>query len=49
MHQEIFDSFYKSTKLRVDIRDLRLFRPDVVVVHFDGRVVDPGETLSEQP
>jgi uncharacterized protein (TIGR02246 family) len=28
-HQEIFDSFYKSTKLRLDVRDLRFLRPDL--------------------
>lgn len=49
MIQQIFDSFYKSIKLRLDVRDLRFLRPDVAVVHFDGRVVGPGEQLPEQP
>jgi uncharacterized protein (TIGR02246 family) len=49
VHQEIFDSFYKNTKLRLDVPDLRFLRPDVAVVHFDGRIVGPGEQLPEQP
>jgi uncharacterized protein (TIGR02246 family) len=48
-HQEIFDSFYKGTEVRLDVRDLRSLRPDVAVVHFDGRIVGPSEQLPEQP
>jgi uncharacterized protein (TIGR02246 family) len=49
IHQEVFDSFYEGTKLRLDVRDLRFLRPDVAVVHFDARIVGPGEQLPEQP
>jgi uncharacterized protein (TIGR02246 family) len=48
-HQQIFDSFYKSTKLRFDVRDLRFLRPDVAVVHFDGRVVGPVSNCPSNP
>jgi len=49
VHQEIFDSFYRSTKLRLHVRDLRFLRPDVAVVHFDGRIVGSAEQSPEQP
>jgi uncharacterized protein (TIGR02246 family) len=49
VHQEIFDSFYKSTKLRLHVRNLRFLRPDVAVVHFDGMIVGPGDESPEQP
>jgi uncharacterized protein (TIGR02246 family) len=49
VHQEIFGSFYKSTELRLDVRDVRFLRADVAVVHLDGRVVGPGEHSPEQP
>jgi uncharacterized protein (TIGR02246 family) len=49
VHQEIFDSFYKSTKLRLHVRDLRFLRPDVAVVHFDGRIMGTARQSPEQP
>jgi uncharacterized protein (TIGR02246 family) len=48
VHQEIFDSFYKSTKLRLHVRDLRFLRPDVAVVHFDGRIAGTAERSPDQ-
>jgi hypothetical protein len=45
--QEIFDSFYKSTKLRFHVHDLRFLRPDVAVVHFDGRIMGAAEQWPE--
>ncbi|MCI0330014.1 MAG: SgcJ/EcaC family oxidoreductase [candidate division Zixibacteria bacterium] len=48
-HQQIFDSFYRNTKLRLEVRDLRFLRPDVAVVHLNGWVANQGEEFSEQP
>jgi len=47
VHRQIFESFYKSTELRLEVRGLRFLRPDVAVVHFDGRVVGRGERSTE--
>src|SRR5215510_10439758 len=49
VHQEIFDSCYRNTKLRLHIRDLRFLRPDIAVVHFDGRIAGAAGQSPEQP
>jgi uncharacterized protein (TIGR02246 family) len=49
VHQEIFHSFYKGTKLRLHVRDLRFLRSDIAVVHFDGRIMGIAEQSPEQP
>src|SRR5262245_8163460 len=48
VYRESFESFYKSTKLRLDVRDLRFLRPDVAVLHLDGVVVGPRDESSGQ-
>ena len=48
-HQQIFDTVYKNTKVRLEIRSLRFLRPDVAVVHLNGSVVGEGEELSDEP
>jgi uncharacterized protein (TIGR02246 family) len=48
VHQEIFDSCYKSSKLRLDVRALRFLRPDVAVVQLNGRILGPGDQSPEE-
>lgn len=45
-HQQIFDTFYKGTRLWVRIKSVRFLRPDVALVHTVGRVLRPGESHS---
>lgn len=37
-HQQIFDTFYKNTSLRLSIRQIRFLRRDVALVHVDGHL-----------
>jgi uncharacterized protein (TIGR02246 family) len=48
VHQEVFDTFRKSTKLRLHVRELRFLRPDVAVLHLNGTVIGSGDESSEQ-
>jgi len=48
VHQEIFDTSCKHTKLRLDVRGLRFLRPDVAVLHFAGTVTGPGDDAPAQ-
>jgi uncharacterized protein (TIGR02246 family) len=35
-HQRIFDTFYKESTLSLSVRQVRMLRPDVAVVHVAG-------------
>jgi uncharacterized protein (TIGR02246 family) len=48
VHQEIFDTSCKSTKLRLHVRNLRFLRPDVALLHFDSVVLRPSDEAFEQ-
>lgn len=48
-HQQIFDTFYKDTKLGVEIRSVRFLREDVAVVHAEGRVFKGEEDYAAAP
>jgi len=43
-HQQIFDTFYKGTRLWVQVKSVRLLKPDVVLVHSVSRILKPGES-----
>jgi uncharacterized protein (TIGR02246 family) len=43
-HQQIFDTFYKGTKLWVQVKSVRTLKPDVVLVHSISKVLKPGES-----
>jgi uncharacterized protein (TIGR02246 family) len=49
VYQEIFDAFYKSSKLRLHVRHLRFLRPDVAVAQFEGTIVGSGEQPRAYP
>lgn len=48
-HEQIFSTFYKGTKLRLDVLGVRFLRDDVAVVHAEGRVVKQGEQFPADP
>lgn len=35
-HQRIFDTIFKETTVKLDVKQIRFIRPDVAVVHVDG-------------
>jgi uncharacterized protein (TIGR02246 family) len=45
-HQQVFDTFYKESTLSLSVKQVRLLRPDVAVVHVTGSNKTPrdGET-----
>lgn len=42
-HQQIFDTFYKGTRLWIEVKSVRFLRPDVALMHSVSRVLKPGE------
>ena len=51
-HQRIFDTFYKESVLSLSVKQVRMLRPDVAVVHVTGTNETPrgaethvGETI----
>ncbi|HEY9401160.1 MAG TPA: SgcJ/EcaC family oxidoreductase [Pyrinomonadaceae bacterium] len=43
-HQQIFDTFYKGTRLWVQVKSVRFLRPDIALMHTVSRVLKPGES-----
>ncbi|HWN09474.1 MAG TPA: SgcJ/EcaC family oxidoreductase [Pyrinomonadaceae bacterium] len=43
-HQQIFDTFFKGTRLWLQVKSVRFLRPDVALVHTLGKVLKPGES-----
>ena len=37
-HQAIFDSFYKETFIKNEVKSIRYLRPDIAVVHVDAHM-----------
>ena len=48
-HTEIFNTIYKDTKQRLDVRSVRFLRDDVAVVHVEGSVVKKSEEFPAAP
>jgi uncharacterized protein (TIGR02246 family) len=44
-HQRIFDTIFKNTKLKLEIRQIRFVRSDVAVVHTGGNIVSKNEAF----
>lgn len=42
-HQQIFDTFYKGTKVAGRIESVRFLRPDVALMHVAAMLPAPGE------
>ena len=48
-HGRIFQTIYKGTKLRLDVRSIRFLRNDIAVVHAEGRVAKKEEEFPSAP
>ncbi len=48
-HQRIFDTIFKDTKLKTEIRKIRFLRPDVAIVHTQGSIAKKPEAFPGVP
>ncbi len=48
-HQEIFDTFYKGTKIQMEITKLRFLTDDVVIVHLQGKMYKESKRVEDVP
>lgn len=46
-HQRIFDTIYKDTNLTLTVKQIRFLRPDVAVVHVEGRRTGPPQEVAQ--
>lgn len=46
-HQEIFDTIYKDTSVKLTVKQIRFLRPDVAVVHVSGHRDGPSKELTQ--
>ena len=46
-HQGIFDTIYKDTTITLTVKQVRFLRPDVAVVHVNGRRDGPTKELTQ--
>ncbi|MFN2390713.1 MAG: SgcJ/EcaC family oxidoreductase [Pyrinomonadaceae bacterium] len=44
-HQRIFDTIYKDTKLKIEIRQIRFLRSDVAIIHTKANVVKKDDAF----
>ena len=47
-HQQIFDTIYKETTISLAVKQIRFLRPDVAVVHVNGRRRAPTKELENE-
>ena len=43
-HQRIFDTFFKGTRLWIQVKSVRFLKPDVALIHSVSKVLKPGES-----
>jgi len=43
-HQQIFDTFFKGTRLWLQVKSVRFLKPDVALIHTASKVLRPGES-----
>jgi uncharacterized protein (TIGR02246 family) len=46
-HQQIFDTIFKDTTIRLAVQQIRFLRPDVAVVHVKGERTGPTDNLNQ--
>ena len=46
-HQQIFDTIYKETTVKLTVKQIRFLRPDVAVVHVSGHRDGPTKELTQ--
>ena len=50
LHQQIFDTFYKGTRLWAQVKSVRFLKSDVALMHTVSRILKPGESdVSPEP
>ncbi|HSL55301.1 MAG TPA: SgcJ/EcaC family oxidoreductase [Pyrinomonadaceae bacterium] len=47
-HQRIFDTIYKDTNITLTVKQIRFLRPDVAVIHVEGRRTGPTKELTQE-
>ena len=47
-HQEIFDTIYKETTIKLAVKQVRFLRPDVAVVHVAGERTGPAKDVQHK-
>ena len=47
-HQRIFDTIYKDTNITLTVKQIRFLRPDIAVVHVEGRRTGPTKELAHE-
>ncbi len=47
-HQRIFDTIYKETNITLTVKQIRFLRPDVAVVHVEGRRTGPANVPAQE-
>jgi len=48
-HQWVFDTVYPNTRIEFEITDYKILSPDIAIAHLDASVIEPGETLPDEP
>jgi uncharacterized protein (TIGR02246 family) len=48
-HQEIFDTFYKGTMIKSEVKKIRFLTDDVAAVHIESRMYRDGKRVEEVP
>lgn len=43
-HQQVFDTFFKGTRLWLQVKSVRLLRPDVALIHTASKVLKSGDS-----
>ena len=43
-HQQVFDTFFKGTRLWLQVKSVRLLRPDVALINTASKVLRSGES-----
>jgi len=46
-HQRIFDTIYKDTNITLTVKQIRFLRPDIAVVHVDGKRTGATKELAQ--
>jgi uncharacterized protein (TIGR02246 family) len=48
-HQQIFDTFYKGTEIRVKVRKIHFLSDDVATVHLQSKMYRDGKRVEDVP
>lgn len=48
-HQQIFDTFYKGTEIRSEVRKIRFLTDEIAVVHLQSEMFKDGKKIEDVP